>query len=67
MVMKIMTEGNFLKAKFKIKSPKITCETLIVMLLNSLRYLSQSLTVTLLNTNDTNDGELLLTANSPKF
>ena len=44
------------KAKFKIKSPKINRGTLIVRLLNSLE-----------NIKDTNGGELLLTANCPKY
>ena len=33
-----MKEGNFPKAKLKIKSPKINCGALIVTLLNSLKY-----------------------------
>ena len=37
-VMKIKTEGNFPKTKFKIKTPKINSGTLIVTLLNSLKY-----------------------------
>ena len=53
--MKMMTEVNFPKAKFKIKSKKINRGSLIVTLLNSLKV------------KDTNGGELLLTANSPKY
>ena len=37
-VMKIMTEGNFSKAKFKIKSPKSNRGILIVMLFSSPKY-----------------------------
>ena len=37
-VMKIMTEGNFLKAELKIRSPKTNCGTLIITLLNSFQY-----------------------------
>ena len=37
-VMKIMTEGSFPKAKFKIKSSKSNRGILIVMLLNSPKY-----------------------------
>ena len=48
-----MTEGNFPKTKFKIKPPRINCELLIVTLLNFLK--------------ETNGGELLLTAKSPKY
>lgn len=51
--MKIMTEGNSPKAKFKRESPKINRETLTLTLLNSLK--------------GTNGGELLLTANPPKY
>ena len=37
-VMIIMTEGYFRKAKFKIKSPKINRGTLIMTVLNSHKY-----------------------------
>ena len=37
-VMKIMTEGNFLKTELNIKSPKINRGTLIITLLNSFHY-----------------------------
>ena len=50
-----MREGNFPKAKFKIKSPKINRRTLIKTLL------------TLLNIKKTNGGELILTSNFPKY
>ena len=33
-----MTEGNFPKAKFNIKTPKINRGTFVATLLNSLRY-----------------------------
>ena len=36
--MNIVTEGNFPKAKFKIKSPKINRGILIETLLNSLKH-----------------------------
>ena len=50
-----MTEDNFPRAKFKIKSPKINRGTLILTLLNSLKI------------KKSNGGELLLTAYSPKY
>ena len=53
--MKPMTEGNFSKAKFKIKPPKINRGTLIFKCYQT--ELSQKYY-------DTNGGELLLMANS---